>query len=167
LGSRYTVSFQTSRIEPLTYRAGGHFADLCDLSGCEDLHVRCSILSLFLLIVCSRKIRFQLQTSTPLQVTLKPFLRSLPKTVGSNGFVTNIWVGALILTLLAVVQFHLIRGLANDSIDTPDEPESIGFPIRSAGFVTRSLRSTGKVTTKRENEREILTALIGPSDAHK
>lgn len=56
-------------------------------------------------------------------MTLKPFLRSLPKTVGSNGFVTNIWVGALILSLLAVVQFHLIRGLANDSIDTPDEPE--------------------------------------------
>ena len=123
LRTRNPVSFQTSRIEPLAYGTGGHFTDLCDLSGCEDLHVRCSILSLFLLIVCSRKIRFQLQTSTPLHMTLKPFLRSLPKTVGSNGFVTNIWVGALILSLLAVVQFHLIRGLANDSIDTPDEPE--------------------------------------------
>ena len=52
----------------------------------------------------------------------------LPKTPslrldGKTAFVTNIWVGALILSLLAVVQFHLIRGLANDSIDTPDEPE--------------------------------------------
>ena len=71
-------------------------------------------------------------------MTFKPFLRSLPKTVGSNGFVTNIWVGALILSLLAVVQFHLIRGLANDSIDTPDEPEYIGLPIHSSGLATRS-----------------------------
>ena len=31
--------------------------------------------------------------------------------------------------------------------------------------MTRSLRSTGKVTTKRENEREILTTPNGPPDA--
>ena len=33
------------------------------------------------------------------------------------------------------------------------------------GLATRPVRSTGKVTTKRENEREILTAPIGPPDA--
>jgi hypothetical protein len=40
LRSRDPVTFQTARVEPLTDRAGGHFADLCDLTSCEDLHYR-------------------------------------------------------------------------------------------------------------------------------
>src|SRR5439155_22569865 len=37
-----TVSLQPTGIEPLAHRAGGHFTDLCDLSGCENLHCRLS-----------------------------------------------------------------------------------------------------------------------------
>lgn len=62
--------------------------------------------------------------------------------------------------LLAVVQFHLIRSPANYSIGLPNEPHAVWSPKQNfIGFVTRPVRLTGKVTTKRENEQEILTGI--------
>src|SRR5690606_17273034 len=43
LGTGDAVALQPARVEPLADSARGHFADLCDLTSCEDLHYRFSI----------------------------------------------------------------------------------------------------------------------------